>query len=505
VKAIALYAMFTLIIVTVPVTAQVLEVGPGLNYATVEAAARDAAPGDTILVAEGTHAGGEHISNLQGSPNGWISIVAELPGSTIYQGGSNAWQFSDAAYVRISGFVFQGQTGNGVNIDDAGTIDTPTHHIVIEDCEWRALNATGNNDQLKLSGLDSFTVRNCSFVNGSPGGSGIDMVGCHDGTIENSSFVNQGSNSIQAKGGTSSILIQRNSFLNGGQRGINIGGSTGLQFFRPQGVKYEASNIAVHSNVFEGATAAIAYVGAVFCDVTNNTIINPEKWVIRILQETTEPGFLPCGNNKFVNNIVYLDSRAENPSVNIGPNTASDKFKFENNLWYNADDNNWNGPNLPTTEVDGLLNLDPLFADFANSDYSITGSSPAIGAGKDVDRPLQDNEGFAYSIPRSIGAFEGNRNPNSAHRIKASAPLSVRVFPNPISNSGFVVLEPSAAVEASVNLYNLAGTRIETIHEGRIESMMLIPLSTRSLRSRGMYFINVQTGATTITTPFIVQ
>ena len=45
----------------------------------------------------------------------------------------------------------------------------------------------GNHDALKMSGVDHFTVRKCHFE--AWGGSGIDMVGCHHGVVEDCTFV----------------------------------------------------------------------------------------------------------------------------------------------------------------------------------------------------------------------------------------------------------------------------------------------------------------------------
>jgi len=82
-----------------------------------------------------------------------------------------------------------------------------THHVG-NGQKYPSLNAaaaitqpgdSGNNDLLKLSGLDYFEIRNCEFRNGAEGGSGIDMVSCHHGIIQGNHFENLGSNSIQCK------------------------------------------------------------------------------------------------------------------------------------------------------------------------------------------------------------------------------------------------------------------------------------------------------------------
>lgn len=391
---------------TATALSRTLEVSPGGTYGGLRAAAADAVPGDTILFRAGIYAGGDYIENLAGTADAWITVIAAPGEEVILRGGGNSWHIVDPSYLRIVGFTIEGQTGNGLNIDDAGSFDTPAHHIVVEYCTFGELEATGNNDQFKMSGIDSFVVRNCTFRDGSPGGSQIDMVGCHAGMFIDNLFERSGSNAIQAKGGTAFIRIERNRFNEGGARALNIGGSTGLQFFRPQGVNYEASNIGVYSNVFIGAEAPIAFVGAVNSEVVNNTIWLPRKWAIRILQETVGDGFLPCGNNAFRNNIVVVDDAADSPTLNIGGNTAPETFLFSNNLWYHISNPGWNGPNLPVVESAGIIGRDPLLL-APPLDMTPRAGSPAIGAGAPVVEPRQDHKGRSFAAPRSIGAIEG--------------------------------------------------------------------------------------------------
>ena len=316
--------------------ATTFHVGSDYTSSSLIQATAVAQPGDTVLVHKGTYSGGLSIVNLQGTSSAWIYIFTAPTEIVIYSGGSNAWQMTDAAYVHIKGFIFQQQTSNGFNMDDGGSYNTPSHHIIFESCIFRNISASGNNDLLKMSGVDDFEIRNCIFLNGSPGGSGIDMVGCHDGLITGCQLENQGANSIQAKGGSRNIRIDRNFFKNGGQRSLNLGGSTGLKYFRPIDATYEAADLKVYGNVFIGSQAPIAYVGCLNTEVVNNTIYMPTKWVIRILQETVDSlRFSPCGNNTFRNNIVYRDNRVTN-DCNIGPNTDPQSFTFSNNFWFHS-------------------------------------------------------------------------------------------------------------------------------------------------------------------------
>lgn len=471
------FTVLLLFLVLSPIlAARTLEVRAGGTYTNLEAAAAVAAPGDTILFRAGIYAGGEHVSGLQGTRDAWITIMAAPGEEAVLRGGTNAWQLSDPAWVRISGFVLEGQTGNGLNIDDGSSYDTPAHHVVIEHCTWRGIDASGNNDLLKLSGLDSFQVRDCTFLDGAAGGSMIDMVGCHNGSFTGNRFERGGSNSIQAKGGTRYIRIERNTFIDGGQRTLNIGGSTGLEFFRPLGVNYESSDIHVYSNTFVGSDAPIAFVGTVNSQVVNNTIWLPRRWAIRILQETDDPPFLQCGDNTFRNNIVVVGTVAANPTLNIGGNTRPESFTFSNNLWYNVDNAGWSGPNLPVSESGGIIGSNPMLA-APPATMTPGSSSPAIGNGYAVTEPVLDYLGRPFAMQRSIGAIEGNV-PTVSVEHSAAAGARLRLTPQYGSlapMAGFT-LHRESMVE--VMLYDLRGTRCWSYREshGAGEINLRIPL-----------------------------
>ena len=378
--AIYIYIL-TLLTSSISLMAQTHHVGADQTYASLTQAVAVTKPGDTIMVHEGNYAGGLHFAGLQGTAANPIYIIAAPTSTVIFEGGVNAWHLTDAAFVQIKGFIFQQQTGNGFNIDDGGSYATPSHHIVFDSCTFRNIKATGNNDLLKMSGVDFFEIRNCTFLNGAAGGSGIDMVGCHEGLISGNRFENLGSNSIQAKGGSKNIRIQYNYFTNGGERTLNLGGSTNLKMFRTPDARYEAAQLTVYSNIFIGSDVPIAFTGCVQTEVTNNTIYLPQKWVIRILQETVDTSrFYPCGNNSFTNNIIYHDNRVR-VDCNIGPHTNPQSFRFSGNLWYHSQNPTWVGPLLPVKDTNNIIGKDPLFNNAADGDLSLKKGSPAAGKG----------------------------------------------------------------------------------------------------------------------------
>ena len=456
-----LATMFLLNVILSGLRAEVLNVGQGFPFSTIVDAANVAQPGDSIVCHDVTMPGGMFIANLKGTANHYIYILASANAYTTIQGGSNAIQFSDCAYLNIQYFNFQGQTGNGLNIDDGGSFDTPTHHIILFSCIFQKINASGNNDLLKLSGLDDFVIKTCLFLDGATGGSGIDMVGCHRGLIEDCEFRKLGSNSIQAKGGTSHLNITRNVFENGGARALNLGGSTGLQFFRPQDAVTEAEDIDVIANVITGSEAAIAFVGCRRVKVSNNTIINPGKWVLRILQETVdEKRFLPCGENSFFNNIVVINNNVST-EVNIGPDTAPETFDFKNNLWYKTTNTSWQGPNLPGS-VSAQIVKNPEI--IPNSVYIIKITSPAVAAGISYPNPVVDILGETFNNPPSLGAYEARRLSTS---VDKSSALGFDIYPNPFTENVNFKFEDKK--ERTILLYTMDGRLVQQIESSEKE------------------------------------
>jgi hypothetical protein len=328
----------------------------------LRAALRQAAAGTVIRIAPGRYRPGVYAANLTGTAEQPIiiegAVAAQRP---VFEGGSEGWHLSDCAYLTLRNIAVRGQKANGINIDDGGTSDTPSHHLVLEKVAVADVGPRGNFDGIKLSGVDDFTVRDCTVEGW--GGQAMDMVGCHRGIIEGCTF--RGKTGFtqdagpQTKGGSCQIAIRRCLFLDAGQRAVNIGGSTGLKVFRPQGALYEAKDICVEGCVFVGSQAPLAFVGVDGAVVRYNTIYQPNRWVLRILQETTEKGFAPCRLGRFEHNLIVFRRADVQVIVNIGPHTRPETFVFAHNLWYCEDRPSASRPELPAAETGGQYGLDP--------------------------------------------------------------------------------------------------------------------------------------------------
>ncbi|HRQ66741.1 MAG TPA: right-handed parallel beta-helix repeat-containing protein [Xanthomonadaceae bacterium] len=388
---------------------------PGNPYATLARAAQDAVPGSAIVIHAGTYEGGLFIADLRGTAAQPIWVGgAEGEAPPLFSGGSNAIQFQRPAYLVLHDFHVAGSSANGINIDDGSDYGNPlaAHHVAIERLDIRDIGSTGNQDCLKISGLNDFWILDSSFENCGSGGSGIDFVGAHRGLVYGNTLTDIGSSGVQAKGGSEDIEIRGNRFFNGGGRALNMGGSTDFEFFRPPlsttEPNAEARDIRAIANLFVGsAQAPLNFVGCVDCVAAHNTVIHPGSWLVRILQETTSEDdieFEPASNGLLQNNLfLFRRSDIGSTAVNVSPNTDAASFVWQNNLFYATDQPAQSNPNAPGTVVGSLIGQDPLIGP---PDYSIDAGSPAAGAGITYRPGLADLAGDCFATPPSIGAWE---------------------------------------------------------------------------------------------------
>lgn len=383
----------------------------------------NAEPGDTVVIEKGFYKNGFSIEGLAGTKDLPIIISGEDPKDPpVFSGSGECFKLRSCSYIKLSNIKISGFSGNSINIDDSGKNKTPSHHIVLDNISIYDTGKGGNQDAIKMSGADNFIIKNCT-LNGW-GGSGIDLVGCHNGIIEYSLIEGKPNlrnrNGIQIKGGSSYILVQNNVFLNCGTRSINIGGSTGERYFRPFGANYEAKNIIVAGSKFIGGEAHIAWVTSINTQVHHNIFYLPEKYVGRILQETKDKKFVPCQKGIFEKNLVVTDPRV-NTYFNVGVGTSPETFVFSKNAWYRFGDKE--KPSLPARETDGVYNVYPDLVDFgtpqmrmASLDKKLTGIGPGGYAPyiysldfEDINIPeikkIKENIDKKYSGQIFIGIF----------------------------------------------------------------------------------------------------
>lgn len=361
-------------------------------------AVAEAKPGTRIEIAPGTYEGGLQFAGLRGAPERPVVLAAaDASKPPVFRGGGSGLQLTDPEHVELRDLVLEGAKGNGLNVDDGGTPDTPAHHVAIVNVVVRDVGPEGNCDGIKLSGLTDFRVEGCTVERWGRGGSAVDMVGCARGTISGCTFRHtpeaQGSG-VQAKGGTHEVRIRRNRFEHAGSRGVNAGGSTGLQYFRPpleawKGPRWEARDLTIEGNTFVGGQTPVAFVGVDGARFRFNTVTDPGRWALRILQETRADGFVPSRGGEFTDNlVVFRSDRWAEGGCNVGDGTAPETFVFARNVWFcrDAPGRTKDLVRLPVPEKDAVHGGAAKLAEFPDRSLRPVPLGPASKAGADALR-----------------------------------------------------------------------------------------------------------------------
>ena len=352
-------------------------ISPGENWQRL---ADRIQPGDEIILMPGRHRPA-HFDRLKGEEGKPITIRGfnqENPGLIIAE--REGLKISRPQHVVLQDLIVTGAALNGINIDDGG-IDPRraagaqpwTANLIIRRVSVQRTGPRGNADGIKLSGLRDVLIVDSSIE--AWGGSGIDLVGCHAVSIERTTFrgaeAYDQANGIQIKGGSSNVTVTGCTFIDAGRRGINLGGSTGLNYFRPgvaddarAGSQFEARQVTIERCIFRGGDAAIAFVGSTDATVRQCTIIQPKLWAFRILQENRDPRFGPTQRGRIGENIIIFDPEQVERVFNIGPDTDPASFTIEENLWWAIGREKAVLTHLPVApSVPQLVDVDPQLDD----------------------------------------------------------------------------------------------------------------------------------------------
>jgi len=352
------WCLWVIFVLGLAADGRVVEVG---NDAELRAALARLDAGTTLKVAAGQYRGGLAVRGVER-----LVVEALDPDRPPeFVGGANAWQFSRCEGLVVRNIICRGQTGNGLNIDDGGEMNRPVRGVRVEKVTILETGPRGNTDGIKCSGLADLVIEDCRIEGW--GGQAIDLVGCRDVVIRRCRIVGREGFSQttgpQFKGGSENVVIEQCVLVNAGQRPVHAGGSTGFDYFRPPGAKFEARNITIRSNVIVGGDCAAAFTGVDGAVFEGNMIVHPTRWVFRFLQETRADGFPPCRNVVVRGNVIVLRRAALRADVNVGDATAPETFRFERNWWYAEDSPERSRPALPG-KADGDVhgqnpNLDP--------------------------------------------------------------------------------------------------------------------------------------------------
>lgn len=357
---------------------------PANTDAELQAALKAAKPGDHIRLSQGPYKGGFYMENNKGTAEAPIRISGPSPEKpAVFKDDARGILMGvSVQYLEIENIHITRSAGHGLQFDEGGKKDFSCHHITVRHVRIDNIGPKTGICSIKVAGVSDFTVVDSTFEKWGDGGLAVDGVGCRNCTVERCLFLPDNGCAVMFKGGSEDVMIRNCVFNDSGDRAINVGGSTGIPYFRPKPQGFEARNTTIEGNVFIGTNSPVAFPNTDGAVMRFNTIYVPKRWAFRILQETVRDDFTPSRNVRIEDNIIAFKSKQWlDGGINIGPKTAPQTFTFARNAWFCVDDAARSTPQLPTAETDALIGRDPQFVDPSKHDFSLQPGSPAIGKG----------------------------------------------------------------------------------------------------------------------------
>lgn len=373
-----------------PHMARTLSVGPGGQYATVQAAADAAQPGDTVAIAAGVYNGGLVIRH-DGSPGRPITFLG-VGGDAIITGGSGdkgLIAIGNHSWLRFTNVTSAGSRGFGAyasgahdlvfdnfHVDgsqDGGLVLLATTNVVVDGCDIRGTNARGtsaDHEALSIgSGSSNVEVKHCLVHDN--GEEGIDVkyndnahVRVHDNVVRN----NRGPNIYVD---SSSFVDVYDNFTSGTKNNTKAGIGLAVEDYSDS---RKLGNVKVYNNVSYG-----------------NAQAGLGMWV-----ESTGT----MSDIQIVNNTFYGNSRG---SVTVDGDKFSGCNIMRNNIFAEG------AVSDTHFTKDHNLSGDPGFVNPSAGDFRLRpGSTKAIDVGSGVAAPAFDLAGTARPAGAGfdIGAYE---------------------------------------------------------------------------------------------------
>ncbi|MBW4467868.1 MAG: right-handed parallel beta-helix repeat-containing protein [Pegethrix bostrychoides GSE-TBD4-15B] len=408
-------------------------------FATLQKAANQTQPGDTVLVMNGTYTqppdsnGNVLTVRNSGTANAWITYKA-YPGHQprIASTGWTGIEIQGADYITIEGFELVGNN-DSVTLDYAlsqkNNLNNPT--------------TSGNGILINAkngSNPHHIVIRNNSVSKF--GGGGISTLGADYITIEGnrvygnawfSPYANSGISVLggwNSDGNTGYKLIIRNNQVSGNQQlvpwfqtgtvtdgnGIIIDTTRNKDIFNTDtgaNGAYKGRTLIENNLVYTNGGRGIHAFLSDHIDVINNTTYMNSAHPEITGGEITS---IEASDIKVLNNIIYASPGLPGNTVLEASNVI-----YDYNLVYNTTE-------FTTSSAHNIIGLDPLFTNPAAGDFSLQASSAALDKGASG---LVTTDFFKLSRPQGsgvdLGAIERQISPatNSPPSLAPDALLNV--------------------------------------------------------------------------------
>jgi MYXO-CTERM domain-containing protein len=370
-----------------------------MPFNTLQVALRQAQPGDRVLVRAGVYPGGGWI-DARGTAEAPITVVsANGRHRAVLEGGREALRIGDgAAYLVFDGLEVRGSGDNVIHIDG------DAHHITLRNVF--AHDAGPNGDVLKVNQASFITVERSEFARPGPRPGStenpyqecIDFLAVDNLVLRDSYIHDGGGNLVYAKGGSRTVVFERNVIAN--QRAgaadpmVGLGAVTDRQLIANGGA-YEIYDAVFRNNlVVGGREGGLAVYDGRNVNIVNNLFVDNDRVLVEFRAGNGSAG----GSNgvRVVNN-VFVDTRGQMPEVLRRPSHTLEALSLSHNLFWNA-----GRPLPPTSLLDvpaqpGHLLADPrVTLTQGDRQALVRGLRPAMGSA--AETPGLDVSGEPYEL-----------------------------------------------------------------------------------------------------------
>ena len=337
----------------------ILCVGSGQKYSTIQAAANVAVAGNEVYVFNGTYAGFYTVN--AGTTSAPITYLAQstavVINGSLGEGDSNgdAVEINQTNYITLNGFTVENAGRAGIRVaTDKGVI--VENNVVTNSNEWGIFTAFAPNVQLLNNTVTNTAVQHGIYVSNSdvPNDQPVIVGNTVSGSAQNGIQINGDCTTLDGNGVSDGVisgaLIANNTVFNNAAKGLSL---IDMQY------STVANNMVYNNGTAGGAAAGIHLAEQDTCTadpsnnnvVVNNTIVEPNMAAIRITNGT---------NNSVFNNVAVSGPYG---TAGIIDETG--------------------GPNA----IDSSSNIEQgtagtLFINSSSNNYQLASGSAAIGAGK---------------------------------------------------------------------------------------------------------------------------
>ncbi len=441
-------------------------------FQTLEYAANQTLPGDTVFAMNGTYTNSWPASGVLNITNSGTAsnriVYRNFPGHTpLIKLNANNWAgigINGADYIKIDGFTIVGNndsitlayaiaeqlntnnpatSGNGIGITrEYNNITNKPHHNIIRNCTISKCGGAGiYGYRADYTTIENNTIFECAWY--APyGNSGISLFQCWNSDsldiiknyiIGNTCYRNE--NYIP--------FIAVGSITDG--NGIIIDDGRNTQNSSTQGVYLGKTYVANNLVFANGGRGIHVYESDKVIIVNNTCYQNCQSPAIQDGEYTA----YSADSISFINNIAF-------PASGIPPidksNTTTTNLTVDHNLW--ATNSSLANP-IGTNTITGNPNFILPSNNPSTADFHLQAISNAINAGTNSNAPLTDKDGLTRTSPIDIGCYEYQLPLNVSDSLLVINEFSI--YPNPASNIISLQTNLNESREYEIYISNVSG------------------------------------------------